>query len=497
MKIIIKPFSEIMIKSKPVRKRIMNFLARNIKERLKLDLSKEDFLVQVFWDKLELDFLGKENEKIIKILEKVPWIESFLEVLDFKISWDSKKGQFDFIFQKAKEYFLDKIENKSFVVRVKRSGQHNFSSIELERYIWWGLLKFSNNSKVELKNPDITVRIEIKDNKLFLVKDVYYWIWWYPVWSQNKVLSLISWWFDSWVATFSLMKRWAKVDYLFFNLGWTAHELWVKQVAYYLWKNFWAWYNSKFITINFEEVVKELLTKINHKYRWIILKRLFLKLADSLAKEYNYYALVKWDSLWQVSSQTLENMAVIDKICDSLVFRPLIWFNKQEIVDLAKKIGTYTFACNMPEYCWVISDNPATAAKLKDVEKEEEKFDFSLLEKAFLERKVEKITEVLNSKVNWEDLEIVYLPWKDDIIIDLREEKEILKKPLILDDIEVLKIPFYEINSKFKDLDQSKNYLFYCEKWVLSRLHWEYLKEKWFNNIKIYRYLEKWCKLKK
>jgi len=498
MKFLIKPFPEIMIKSKPVKKRFMQVLWNNIQFRLKQDY--KNIKVKVFWDKLEvsLDWINNDiiSKNIVWALKFIPWIEFFLEVLEFDIIWKTKQEQFDFIFSKAKDFFLNKIENKSFVSRVKRSWKHEYNSIELERYIWDGLLKYSKNSSVKMKNPDITVNIEVKDSKLFLVVEKYFWVWWYPVWTQDKVLSLISWWFDSGVSTFSMSKRWAKVDYLFFNLWWTAHELWVKQVAYYLWKNFSSWYKARFITINFEEIVKVLVTKINHKYRWIILKRLFLMVADILAKENKYYAIVKWDSLWQVSSQTLKNMFIIDKASDTLVLRPLITFNKQDIINLSKKIWTYEFACNMPEYCWVISDKPATAAKIEKVLKEEENFDFDLLKKSIENKKVQKIDEVLIDKVDWEEIEVSYVPWFKDIVIDIREEVDRKRKPLFLDKIEILEIPFYDINQKFPNLDQSKDYLFYCDKWVLSRLHSLYLKEKWFNNIKIYRYLDKWCNLK-
>jgi thiamine biosynthesis protein ThiI len=114
------------------------------------------------------------------------------------------------------------------------------------------------------------------------------------------------------------------------------------------------------MTIPFEAVVKELVTNIGHKYRAIILKRCMLKVADQLAQAHKYYAIVKGDSLGQVSSQTLKNMFVIDKASQTLILRPLIGFNKQEIIDITKMIGTYDFACNMPEYCGVISDRPST-----------------------------------------------------------------------------------------------------------------------------------------
>ena len=517
MKIIIKLFSEIMIKSKPVRKRYMQVLQTNIARSLKM--LDENIKTHLFYDKLEVNLPSpqpsvleeKEQEvvkkDIIKKLGYIPGVESFIDVESFDLDQnllekEDNKEIFDFIFEKCKDFYLDKIENKTFVSRVKRSWTHNFKSIDLERYIWWGLLKFWKNTKVQLKNPDITIKIEIKDKNLFLIRESYMWVWGYPVWTQDRVISLISWGFDSGVSTYQMMRRWCKTDYLFFNLWGSAHELWVKQVSSYLWKNFWIGYDARFITIPFEDVIKELVEKVDSRFRWILLKRYFLKVADKLAQEHNYYAIIKWDSLWQVSSQTLKNMHVIDKASDTLVLRPLIWFNKQEIVDITRQIWTYNFACNMPEYCWVISDKPATWANLNQILEQEEKIDEIILDKAIENWKLEYLKKLLNPhlaspKGEEQEIEICYVPEKEEIVIDIRTKEEIKKKPIFLENTEILEIPFSNINSEFKKLDQRKTYLLYCEKWVLSKLHWLYLKELWFDNIKVYRYLEKGCSLKK
>ena len=512
MKIIIRPFSEIMIKSKPVRKRYLQILNSNISKSLKeLD---ENIKTHLFYDKLEVDtpYFQEINKKaslqrwnleksVIKKLSYIPWIESFVIVESFVLDKELLKKEdnkeiFDFIFSKAKEFYLDKIENKTFVVRIKRSWKHNFTSIDLERYIWWWLLKFSKNSKVQLKNPSLTVKIEVKDENLYLVREEYFWIWGYPIWTQDKILSLISGWFDSWVSSFSMMKRGCKTDFLFFNLGGDAHKLWVKQVSYYLWKNFGIGYNSRIFVVPFENVIKELLEKVESRFRGVLLKRFFLKVADKLAKKYNYYAIVKWDSLGQVSSQTLKNMFVIDKASETLVLRPLISFNKQEIVDISKKIWTYDFACNMPEYCWVISDKPATQAKLEQVLAQEEKIDEKILDEAISNLEITYLKDFVDNNLKEDDIEISYLPWPWEVVIDIRKKEDIKKRPLILENTQVLEIDFTKINYEFEKLDRSKTYLFYCDKWVLSKLHALYLRDKWFKNIKLYRYLEKGCKLK-
>jgi len=491
MKYIIRLSPELTIKSKPVRKRAIVLLKNNIKKHL--DYNKIPVHISGNWDIINLEYnklIEKKEDKeinsrkISNILSKISGISHFMEVVTFSLEECISQDEiFEKIYNETSKIHLDNIKWKSFVVRVKRSWTHAFKSTEIERHIWWVLLKFWEKCSVDLYNPEITVNVEIRDKIFHVIKKSIKWVNWYPIWFQDKVVSLISGGFDSGVATYSMMKRGCKVDYLFFNLWWSAHELWVKQVSHYLWKNFSIPHKkARFITVNFEWIIEELLTKVNHRFRWILLKRFMLKVASMVA-ENNYYALVKWDSLWQVSSQTLKNMSVIDKASDCLVLRPLIADNKQEIIDISRKIWTYNFACNMPEYCGVISDKPATWASLEDILEEEKNIDFKILEEAYSNRKMEKVSEMLEEDFEKKsEIETVYEVWNEEIVIDIREEEN--NK---LSAKNTIKIPFFKINSEFKKLDQSKTYLFYCDKWVLSELHWLYLKELGFDNIKIYR----------
>ncbi|MDD3793196.1 MAG: tRNA 4-thiouridine(8) synthase ThiI [Candidatus Gracilibacteria bacterium] len=484
MKFIVKPFSEILIKSKPVRKKYLSFLQTNCN----LAFKKIDSSIKAkfFRDRQEI-IVGSElttfqYKSLITTLSRMPGIESFLEVIEE--DFDSIND----IFEKASNFYQSDIENKSFVVRVRRNGNHSFSSIDAEKYIGGGLLQRAKNAKVKLKNPDITINIEIKEDKVYLVKNKFVGIGGYPVGTQDKVISLISGGFDSGVSTYSMIKRGCKVDYLFFNLGGIAHETGVKQVANYIWKNFSSGYKAKFITINFEEVISHIVKDLDHKYRGIILKRLFLMVADILSKENEYYAIIKGDSLGQVSSQTLKNMFVIDKAAETLVLRPLISFNKQEIIDQSMKIGTYEFACNMPEYCAVISDKPATGAKLEKVLNEEKKFDFSLLEKAINNKKIQFIDEVLEVEKSGDlEIETSHIIGSNEVVIDVREEQKSQENPLIIEGFDILKIPFFDLEFEFGKLDQTKTYLFYCNKGMISKNQAILLKSKGFNNIKIFK----------
>lgn len=508
MKFIIKPFAEIMVKSKPVRRRYLQTLQYNL--NLKIKKISENLKVSVFYDKLELNEKNHElNEiydipAITKALSRTPWVELFIEVEGHEIpapdeallyNEENQKEIFNKILEKTSDIYLNQIKDKSFVVRVKRSWKHDFKSTDLERYVGAWLLKqldaLGIHGKVSLKNPEVTVAVEIKDENLYIVKNKWIGIGWYPTGVQDKIVSLLSGWFDSGVSTYSMMKRGCKVDFLFFNLWGSAHELWVKQVAYYLNNQFSSGYAANIITIPFEEVVRDLVTNVDHKYRAIILKRCMLKMADRLAQENEYYAIVKWDSLGQVSSQTLKNMFAIDRASETLVLRPLIGFNKQEIVNITKEIWTYDFACNMPEYCGVISDKPATWASLKQVEEAEEEFNSSLLENAFENKKIERVTDVVkNAQNHSEEIEIKHFAIDEDVIIDIRDPETQAKNELIVENREIISIPFYDINNEFGNLDQTKNYLLYCEKWVMSKLHGLYLLEKWFTNVALFQPIE-------
>lgn len=496
MKYLVKLSPEITIKSKPVRKRCIKLLQNNIKKHFNYIWVTINVLGN--WDIIVVEYnkcINKEeefslNQQIKETLSCIPWIAHFMEVISFSIEHCiSQEEIFDTIYQETQKIHLQNVEWKSFVVRVKRTGLHNFTSSELERYIWWGLLKFWNNNRVDLHHPDYTVKVELRDKNFHVIKHKISGVNGYPIWFQEKIVSLISGWFDSGVSTYAMMKRGCEVDYLFFNLWWTAHELWVKQISYYLWKKFSIPHKkARFITVPFEEVISELLTKVHHKFRGIILKRYMLQIASRIA-ENNYLAVVKWDSLWQVSSQTLKNMHVIDKASDVLVLRPLIADNKQEIIDISQKIWTYNFSCNMPEYCWIVSDKPSTGAKLENIIEEEKNIDFSVLDSAFMKRKIVFVNDMLEGDFIPSEsgkIDVISELWDDTIIIDIREKDIISKKPLIWYE-NIVEIPFFEINHKFWKLDHSKEYGFYCEKWVLSELHWLYLQEKWFNNIKIFR----------
>ena len=489
IKFIIKLSPEITIKSTPVRKRTVKMLSNNISKTLNSE--NIDFNLSSNWDNISLDFKNENDyEKILDILKNIFWIHSILETKEFSFE------TLDDILKIVWDFYKDKLDGLKIFVKAKRNWNHDFSSKDVERIVWWHLLKNSKNASVSLSNADKIISLEIKDKKLYIINQKITGQWWYPIWFSWKVLSLISGWFDSTVSTYMSMKRGLEVDYLFFDLWFKPHEIAVKQISYYLWKNFSKSYKSTFIKIDFQFLVNLLLTNSTPKYRSVLLKRYMLKTTD-LINDYllknvsffkdEYQAIVKWDSLAQVSSQTLANLTNIDKACEMLVLRPLVMFDKQDIINITKQIWTYEFCQSIPEYCSVVSLSPTTKSQMEVILQEEKKIDEIFYKEVLKNIEVKKIIDVLDFENSDFEIKITQEIAKDDVIIDIREKEIILKKPLKIDGNTILNIPFFEINSKFESLDKDKNYLLYCEKWVLSKLHYLYLKDKWYNNLAVYR----------
>ena len=480
MKFIIKLFPEIMIKSDSVRKRFIKVLTGNIRNVL----NKHDDTLAVVrhWDYIEVRSKLPENRPhLIELLQRIPGIHHFLEV-DEKPFTDLHD-----IFEQTLQEVGTQLENKTFCVRVKRKGKHNFSSIEAERYIGGGLNQHIATAKVKLTNPDVTVRIDIEHDKMMLVKARHAGIGGYPIGTQEDVLSLISGGFDSGVSSYMLIRRGSRVHYCFFNLGGAAHEIGVKQMAYHIWNRFSPSHKVRFIAINFEAVVGEILEKIDSSQMGVVLKRMMVRAASKIAERFAIQAILTGEALGQVSSQTLTNLRLIDEVSETLVLRPLISHDKEQIIATAKEIGTDDIAKSMPEFCGVISKNPTVKAVREKIVAEELNFDFSILENAVQNAQYLDIREIAEqTERDVVQVDAVSVLTEDDVILDIRSPEETDENPLRLEGQNVTLLPFYKLSSQFASLDQSKTYLLYCERGVMSKLQALYLKENGFNNVKVF-----------
>ncbi|MCP3697245.1 MAG: tRNA 4-thiouridine(8) synthase ThiI [Aliivibrio sp.] len=481
MKFIVKPHPEVFVKSDSVRKRFIRILETNLRSIIKRETKGVEVINRR--DYIEVSGLdGTYRNEVLTAVTHTPGIHHVLEVKQ------SAFADMHDIFEQCLEMNREIIEGKTFCVRVKRRGTHEFTSIELERYVGGGLNQAVESAKVRLKNPEVTVKFEVENEKLNLVIARYKGLGGFPLGTQEDVLSLISGGFDSGVSTYLHIKRGSKVHYMFFNLGGPAHEIGVKQVSHFLWKKYGSSAKVKFIVVDFEPVVAEILEKVDDGQMGVILKRMFMRAGGMVAEKLGIQGLVTGEALGQVSSQTLTNLRHIDNVTDTLILRPLINWDKEDIINLAREIGTEDFAKTMPEYCGVISKKPTIKAEKFKLEKEEAKFDFSILDQVVYDARVMDIRAIeTESQEQVPEVEMVSELGSDVVVLDIRSSEEEDANPLEIEGVEVKHFPFFKIATQFGDLDQSKEYLLYCERGVMSRLQALLLIENGYKNVKVYR----------
>ena len=464
-----------------MRKRFTKILECNIR----IILQRLSDQVAVYNRRSYIDVTVKDDslrDQVLTVLTQTPGIHHVLEVkqTDFTDMHD--------IFEQTLAHVGSELDGKTFCVRAKRVGKHDFTSIELERYVGGGLNQAVESAKVQLKNPQVTVKIEVDGEKLNQVLARHKGLGGFPLGTQEDVLSLISGGFDSGVSSYLHIKRGSKVHYCFFNLGGPAHEIGVKQVSHYLWKKFGSSAKVKFIAIDFEPVVAEILENVDDGQMGVVLKRMFMRAAGQVAERFGIQALVTGEALGQVSSQTLTNLRHIDNVTDTLILRPLINWDKEDIINVARDIGTEDFAKTMPEFCGVISKSPTVKAVKEKLEAEEAKFDFAVLDRVVSEARILDIRDIeKESQEQAPEIELVDQIDGNSTVLDIRSPDEEDESPLQIEGVEIKHLPFYKLATQFGDLPQDKTYLLYCARGVMSRLQALYLKENGFDNVKVYR----------
>lgn len=483
MHFVVKLHPEINVKSKDVRKRFIRLLEANV--RLIFNHHELRGIVQQRWDRIDVTLRedsDRNREKAIDILSKIPGIEQVLEVVQHEFE------SFDDITENVLSYYQASLKGKTFAVRVKRKGKHDFSSMDLAKYVGSKLFLACDTAGVSLKNPQLEIQLEVDKNVLTVIKARHRGLGGMPLPTQEDVVSLISGGFDSSVSSYHMIRRGAKTHFCFFNLGGRDHEIGVRQMSHYLWQTYSPTHRVKFVAIDFAPIVADILEKVENGLMGVVLKRMMLRAAEKVASNLQINALVTGECLGQVSSQTLTNLHVIDQVTDKLVLRPLICTDKLDIINLAKEIGTHELASSMPEYCGVISVKPNVKAKLSEVIAAEQNCDLDLINQVVRNAPVEDIRalgEAAEQEI--QAVEAVFELPKDAVVIDIRSPAEIEHSPLELTALEVKEVPFYKLASSFADMPQDKVYYLYCDRGVMSKMQALLLHEHGHHNVKVYR----------
>ncbi len=284
-------------------------------------------------------------------------------------------------------------DKKTFKIRCKRANKSfHLTSIEVDRIVGAYVLEKFPNLKVDVHNPDIVVNILIRENAYIFCEKVAG-EGGLPVGTVGKALLLISGGIDSPVAGYLTMKRGASIDAIYFHsFPFTSDR--AKEKVIKLCKVLAQYCGQLHLyVVNFTEIIKELVEKTPNSYLTIMMRRMMVRIAQEVARKSNALALVTGESLGQVASQTMESIFVVNSVAQLPILRPVIGLDKSDIINLAKKIGTYEISVEpYADCCSVfVPKAPITKPRLDYVMEFESSLDIQMLVTKGLEN-VEKIT---------------------------------------------------------------------------------------------------------
>lgn len=243
-------------------------------------------------------------------------------------------------------------------------------------------------ARVDLKNPELTLFVDILPKEAFIYLEKVRGPGGLPVGVAGRVIALLSGGIDSPVAAYRMMRRGCQVSFVHFHgapfldrrTQEKAREI-VKLLTRYQ-------YTSRLYLVPFGEAQQEVVVNTPAPYRVLLYRRLMARIAEHLASLEGAKALVTGESLGQVASQTLENLTVIEEAVKLPLLRPLIGMDKEEITEQAKEIGTYEISIQRDQDCCTlfVPRHPATRATMDDIGRAEMTLDLDRLVKAGAER---------------------------------------------------------------------------------------------------------------
>lgn len=446
MLILIRLSGEISTKARQTRARFTQRLAQNIQDAL----AGSSFELKRDWDRL---YVETPSPDAAETLPRIFGIQSLSAV-------ERRPGtHLEEIVHAGEELFRSRVHGKRFAVRVRRAGHRvtgSFSSQDVARALGAALLAYAH--KVDLDGPEVTVHVEIRDGQAYFFTDQISGPGGLPLGIEGRAVALISGGFDSAVASWFMLRRGVALDYVFCNLGGSAHQQGVLRVLKVL-ADRWSYGDQpRLHAIDFQPLVREMQAKAQPRYWQVLLKRLMYRAANQVAQEIEGLGIVTGEAIGQVSSQTLQNLYVISQAAKLPVLRPLVGFNKEEILAQTRRIGTYEISAAVAEYCAIVPRHPATRASLEKVLSEEEKLDLSVLEWAIAERRVFSLRDLDPEELASPEMEIEEIP-EGAVVIDLRSAASYrtwhYPGAIYMD--------FFKALRDYATLDRDDTYVLYCE----------------------------------
>ena len=263
--------------------------------------------------------------------------------------------------------------DQSFKIIARRARKsYPMPSMELNALVGGMVLDAYPDMKVDVHEPEIAVHVEIRE-QIYIYSGTIPGPGGMPVGTNGKATLLLSGGIDSPVAGYMIAKRGVRIDAVYFHAPPYTSER-AKQKVVDLAKSLTDYTGPiRLHVVNFTDIQLHIYDKCPHDELTIIMRRYMMKIAEHFAREEGSMALITGESLGQVASQTIQSLAVTNAVCTMPVFRPLIGFDKQDIVELSQKIGTYETSILPYEDCCTIfvAKHPVTKPVLHIIERSE------------------------------------------------------------------------------------------------------------------------------
>ena len=367
-KIILIKYGELTTK-KANRNLFINILCDNVKAALK------NYHVNIIKNRVRMFIETDDNiNEIVDILKDIFGIHSI--VVAYKVDTNT-----DIIKEKVLEV-VKEIDFNTFKVDTRRTDKNfNIPSMEFNNIIGGLILKNIPNKKVDVHNPDYTLKIEIRHDYTYIYSKEINGAGGYPVSVAGKGLLMLSGGIDSPVAGYMAMKRGVKLECIYFESP-PHTSIQAKNKVKTLVNKLNRYQPSiKLHVINFTNIQEAIYKNIDPTYMITIMRRMMYRISERIMYQNNCHILINGESIGQVASQTLTSMQVINNVSNVPVIRPVSCLDKLEIIEIAKKIDTYETSILPYEDCCTIflPKHPVINPELSKAIEYENSFDYEVL----------------------------------------------------------------------------------------------------------------------
>ncbi len=477
-KIVLVRYGEIAVKTWRFRTQLERLLLKNIMKGLR-KIGVENVKGRIEDGRIIIEnFKEDEQEKIIDIIRRVFGVKSASPAVE--ISFKNLQD----IVRIAENLWKRDVEGRTFAIRCRRVGKHDFTSKDVEREVGIALAKYARD--VDLRNPEVELYIEVRNEKAYLYKDIIPGPGGLPLGSEGRALALVSGGFDSPIAAWLVMKRGVKVDFLTVSLAGELDLLPSLRVIVHLADNWEIGYSPRIFIAHGEDLVKAIRDRVRKEVWNVVYKRALYYIADQLCRRYRgYRAIVTGDVIGQVSSQTLDNLYSSSQGIVTPIIRPLAGFDKDEIIDLARRVGTYDLSMEVSEYCAVFAERPKTWSTPEEIMLEFYKIKNivdnivnSRIEVVTLEE-AKIIIESLKSKTEVPVIDVKNIP-DNAVVLDIRPRRT-FKLKLDSKNVDIVECSIDDVFKVASSLGTNRIYLVYCTSPLVSRYVVSKLRERGFS----------------